>query len=178
MEIVFKRKIGSIRLYLTNLFRRSNRLRFLAAVVGPIACWLPLALYFSIPYLDYGLWMQSIPPFLKNYTDVFVILFWLTYLPLSSAICGFSASYFLREECTFIQTNTTVKIGFWTHYLFVFPLILHPCTCLCLSVFVVPIHYWLFNIAFFRGVTFWKSDRPQQWIGVYEQSPESENPRL
>jgi hypothetical protein len=177
MKAVLERKIDAIRLYLTHLFRRSNRLRFLAAVVGPIACWLPLLFYLFTPYLNSDIWQQSIPPSLKSYVNALVILMWLTYLPLSSAICGFSASYFLREECAAIPANTKIKIGFWTHFLFVLPLFFHPCSCLCLAGFAIPLHIWIFNIAFSRGVKFWQSERPKQWIGDYEQLPESEEPK-
>ena len=147
-------------------------MRFYAAIIGPIACWLPLFLFFLFARET---WARNLPSPIQNVLPVFFVIVLLSYFPLSAAICGFSASFFLRKECIGSNIENNIKIGFWIRNLFIFVFCFFPQFLCCLAWIVIPLHTWIFDLAFFRGLKFWQSERPQQWFGNYERPPQNED---
>ncbi len=144
-------------------------MRFLAAVVGPLACWSPLFLYYFLPDIFLGKPIDQ-PSQAPDSSSIYLAS--IIYFPLSSAICGFSASYFLREEYAKLPEGTKITTGFWTQFLFVLPLLFNPTTLCCLFGIVIPIHIGVFNQVFLHGVKFWQDERSKQLIGEYEKPTE------
>lgn len=142
-----------------------------AAWVGPLLCWLPLlANLISKHFIS-----QLLPDhWLVRVASGF---FLLAYFPVSALICGFSTSYFLnrahpqREIAEGVALlhqveKDTLHAGCWTQNLLLVPFLLHPAMW-CLMPILAPLHAWLYGIAFARGVKFWDSERPRQWIGDF-----------
>ncbi len=150
-------------------------MRFYAAIIGPIACWLPLFLFFYISSFYTGAWERNLPIPIQNVLPLFLIIITLSYFPLSAAICGFSASFFLRKECVGSSVESKIQIGFWIRNLFIFVFCFHPFFLCCTAWIVIPLHSWIFDLAFFRGLKFWKSESPEQLFGQYEKPPQAED---
>ena len=149
-----------------------SRRRAAAIFVGPILCWLvPVVLGFAISVVFPRGWQNT--SLLNNFWP----FFWLIYLVCSSLFCGFAAAFFLRAEGfqTMPRDEALRRLGCWTRGIFIFPICLMVC-CGLGAVVLVPLHLALFDFAFSRGVIFWNSQRPREWLGDFEnRGQKSEN---
>ena len=136
--------------------------------VAPVMCWLvPVAIGMVSNVLFPRGWD-------KNFGDeaIFAILiFWLLYLILSALFCGFAASFFLRlDGLGPLERNECLRrVGCWIRGMFLVPLgVLFSWAFCCAGLVLVPLHLALWDFAFSRGLKFWNSDRPRQWIGDFD----------